>query len=938
MTTRPVLVVEDNAATRKMLRVALEVEGYVVLDAEDGASALRLATEHRPGLVLLDCRLPDFDGFELARMLREQLPDVPLVAVTGWTQMDESRVLSSGFADVLIKPVDPTRLLEVVGNYFARELPHTERAERTVLLIDDDPVQLKLSALAFAYAGFEVVQAADGESGLQAARRVKPHLIVSDVLMPGVDGFQVCDRIRRDPELRHVPLVLTSAHYLEDEDRALAARFGASAYVSRSFGFDQVVSAALRALEVDAPNGSIPPPDALQSEYLRRIAHQLERQAALNASLAQRASIQATALSVLEGISDALAGQLDPESALEDTLTRCLDSAGLSVGAILMQTPRGDLKVKAHVGAGEAGQLERFGDVLHLALARESLVVPSTDTGTRGLEMLRALGVEAAIVVPIVARYEALGVLVLASNRPDFATLDGTSLVRAARSVSMQLGQALAVSRVFSRLTAAEQRYRALLDNASDAIAISSAEGRVLEVNRRFESLFGRSRQQLIGREIAELAPNAQVPLGLRPQGAAGEHTQLIEPVLIRRPDGGHSHVEFSSAEMDIGGERVVLAIGRDVSDRLRLAEQLRQAQKMEAIGRLAGGVAHDMNNVLAAVLAYSQFLIEALSPSDPRRGDAEEIRDAAQRGASLTRQLLTFSRQQTNQPRNLDLNEVVQHLLKMLRTIIGEDVEIEARLASDLPNVNVDAGQIEQVLMNLAVNSRDAMPKGGRLTISTSWSGQRVTLAVTDTGTGIAEDVLQHMFEPFFTTKEPGKGTGLGLATVFGIVKQSGGEVEVDSKPGAGTTFSVLLPIGSEQRPSRPKQPVGAPQLGHETLLLVEDDDALRSALVRTLERHGYHVLAAKTGVDAIALSERASGPIQLVVTDVVLPQMSGPDAVAEIRKRFPQAKVLYISGYTDTTAYRDVPVNGPGFFQKPFSPDAFAARVRTALDAGEG
>jgi PAS domain S-box-containing protein len=935
MTEHPILIVEDNPTTRKMLRIALEVEGYTVCEAADGQSALRLAAEKPPALVLMDCHLPDLDGFEVARQLHVSFPELPLIAVTGWTQVDESRVLSSGFVDVLLKPVEPSRLIEVVSSYIHRNLPRGKRRDKTVLLIDDDSVQLKLATLAFNHAGFDVQKASDGVDGLAKARETRPDLIVSDVLMPGLDGFQLCHAIRTDSLLQHTPVVLTSAHYLESEDRALATKFGANDYVSRSVSFEQVVSAALLALESSTPGTAAPPPESLQSDYLRRIARQLERQAALNTGLVQRASLQATALSVLEGISDALAGQLDPESALEDTLTRCLDAAGLSVGAIMIQDAHGKLTLRAHIGAADIADFERHLGVFGQALQRESLIIPSPDSGPDQLALLETLGVKAVILVPIVARHEVLGTLLLASNRPDFAASDGTSFVRAARSVSMQLGQALAVGRIFSRLASAEQRYRALLENATDAIAILNPEGWMLEVNRGWESLFGASRQHLIGRQLSELFPG-ELPHAADLFDAVGRGQGSITPTLVQRGDGSQSHVEFSSTAIEIGAERLVLLIGRDVGERMKLAEQLRQAQKMEAVGRLAGGVAHDMNNVLAAVLAYAQFLREALTVNDPRRDDADEILKAAQRGAALTRQLLAFSRQTRHQPRVLDLNDVVNHLLKMLRTIIGEDIEIEARLTPGLPRIQVDASHIEQVIMNLAVNSRDAMPKGGRLQIGTELSGERVLLTVADTGAGMTAEVLKHVFEPFYTTKE--QGTGLGLATVFGIVQQSGGQIEIASTPGRGTTVSVFLPLsvgGEEAASEAAPEPKTA---GKETLLLIEDDDALRAALVRTLERQGYSVLSSKTGAEAVALAASRKSPLHLIVTDVVLPKQSGPDAAAEIRKHAPEAKVLFISGYTDTTAYRDVPVSGPAFLQKPFSPDAFAAKVRSALDGRAG
>ena len=930
-----ILVVDDNSTTRKLLRVALQAEGYAVAEAEDGASALRFAAEDAPALVLLDFRLPDMGGAEVARRLRASFRDMPIIGLTGWVHAEDDRAFPDGFSDLLVKPVEPSRVVEVVERYLEGALQRAADAGKRVLVIDDHAAQRKLAHLALGAAGFSVVTAPDGASALQLARERRPDVIVSDVLMPGMDGFEVCQAVRGDPGLADIPVVLISAHFLEDADRDLAMRFGATRYVSRSSGYDQVVRATIEALDAPASGVVELPTAVLQSEYFRRVAHQLERQAAIGVGLAHRASVQATALSVLEAISNALDGQLDPESALGETLTCCLDSAGLSVGAILLRDASGNMTVRAHVGAPEAIWAVHP-EVVDAAIRHRSLAIPSKEAGAAGDALLLAMNVRGVLAVPIVARDEALGVLVLASNRTDFAAAEGTSLLRAARSVSMQLGQALTLGRTFQRLAGAERRYRLLFESARDGISVVTPAGVILEANRGWEDIVGRPREEIVGRSITDFLPTEQRGTTLEELAFAVVNGSAVVLKQMLHADGHFVQVELSRTAVEIGGERYVLEIARDVSERLRLAEQLRHAQKMDAVGRLAGGVAHDMNNVLAVVLSYSAFLLEGLEKGEMRADDVHEIRTAAQRGAALTKQLLAFSRQRVLKPGLLDLNKTITEMLRMVRTLIGEDVAVETHLADGLPRVKIDPGHLEQVIMNLAVNARDAMPTGGKLVVSTELSDGTVVLSVADNGSGMSATTRERIFEPFFTTKPEGKGTGLGLAMVFGIISQSEGRIEVESEVGRGTTFRIHLPPGTEgaedrvRRTSSRSPPAG----GRETILLVEDDEALRAALVRKLRGGGYQVVAAGSGARALVEIEEHAGRIRLLVTDVVLPGMSGAELARTLRARMPDLRVLFMSGYTDTSAHHDVPVGGPGFVQKPFTLEAFATAVRAVLD----
>jgi PAS domain S-box-containing protein len=955
MNAAPILIVEDNATTRKMMRLTLEAEGYSVVEAEDGHGALRLAAERAPLLVLMDCKLPDVDGFEIARRLHALWPSLPVIAVTGWAQEPEARMLTAGFLDVLVKPVQPSRLLAVVQQHLERASREPEFTDKTVLLVDDDPTQRKLAELSLVHAGFRVIAADGGEAALALLRTCRPQAILSDVLMAGLDGFSLCRAVREDPVLKDTPVVLMSAHYLEQEDHELGARFGATGYVSRTAGFPAVVRALLDALGSESAPLATPPPDNLQDAYLRRLAHQLERQTSAGAALSRQVSLQATALSVLHNLSESLSRQLDPENTLDNTLTECLDAAGLSVGAILLFDANSKLCVKTHVGAKLLNDFSAHAEILKKALASEGLVIPSTAAGQAGDALLSSLGVTSALFVPIVARDESFGLLLLGSNHDDLADAEGDAFVRAGRSVSRQLGQSLALSGMFSKLTAAEQRYRALLENAADAIAVLTPEGVILEVNRSYESLTGLSREQVVGRHFRAFLSEEPARFVADYERSVMNGGGRAAPFPYRRPDGKVVHVEAARTLVEVGGERYVLSMARDVSERIRLEEQLRQAQKMDAIGQLAGGIAHDFNNLLSVILSYSSLVLDELSAADPLRKDIQQIQRAGERSADLTRQLLAFSRKQVLEPRVLDVNSVLAGAEHMLRRVLGEDIELSLLTFNRVKKVLADPGQLEQVVVNLAVNARDAMPHGGKLSFETAdveldeayaaqhhgvTPGAYVMLAVSDTGVGMDAAILTHIFEPFFTTKEAGKGTGLGLSTVFGIVKQSGGDIWVYSEPGRGTTFRIYLPqAGQAQESEAPPPPVVMNLNGSETVLLVEDQEQVRVLARTILGRHGYNVLEAQNGGEALLVCEQYAAKVHLLITDVVMPRMSGKQLAERLATVRPGMKVLFMSGYTENTiVHHGVLDSGVVFLQKPITPAALLRKVREALgDRGD-
>jgi len=498
-------------------------------------------------------------------------------------------------------------------------------------------------------------------------------------------------------------------------------------------------------------------------------------------------------------------------------------------------------------------------------------------------------------------------------------------------------------------LRASEAHHRTILENIGDAVFIADPQGRYLDVNPRACELTGYSRDELLQLTVLDTYPAQDRDAAtLRIVDVAGGRAAVTERPLLRK-DGAILVVESNARRLSDG--RLLGAV-RDITERKRLEEQLRQAQKMEAVGRLAGGVAHDFNNVLTAIFGYADLLNEELPDGHQARLDLDEIRKAAQRASSLTRQLLAFSRQQVLQPMVLSLNDLVEDIQNMLVRLIGEDVQLRLGLSPSAGNVRADAGQIQQVLMNLVVNARDAMPTGGKLLVETANTelteqyaeahqpvapGAYVMLAVSDTGSGMDAETKARIFEPFFTTKEKGRGTGLGLSTVYGIVKQSGGYVWVYSEPGRGTTFKIYLP-----RVDEPAEPLAPPQreartlTGTEIILLAEDDEMLRPLSKGLLERLGYRVLEAENAIRALALADAHAGPIHLLVADVVMPGGSGRELARRLANSRPDTRVLYVSGYTDDAiVHHGMLEPGLNFLQKPFTPAALARKVRDVLDA---
>ena len=506
-----------------------------------------------------------------------------------------------------------------------------------------------------------------------------------------------------------------------------------------------------------------------------------------------------------------------------------------------------------------------------------------------------------------------------------------------------------------SHIRRSEERFRRLFDANSIGITITDLAGCMLQANDAFLAMVGYTHEELL---TTVTSWNSLIPT---------EFHDANQRALDELASSGSSQ-PWEMDYVDKSGRRVPVLVGVamleasestcftyvvDLTSRRQLEEQLRQAQKMEAVGQLAGGIAHDFNNLLTVILGHAGLMVDELSDRDPLRESAQEIRDAGDRAAAMTAQLLAFSRRQVLAPALIDLNDLVTNIERLLRRMIGEDVVLETTLLPGLGQVLADAGQVEQVLMNLAVNARDAMPDGGSLGITLAEEtidgrspsspssrsalapGRYVTMSVTDSGTGMTAETRAHMFEPFYTTKGMDKGTGLGLATAYGIVRQSGGDIGVESTLGEGTTFKVYLPrLDHETAAARPTPVISRMRPpATETLLLVEDEAAVRRLTRRVLEERGYRVLEAADGNEALTISRRHGGPIHLLLTDVVMPRMNGRELAAIFSAERPEARVLYMSGYPDDSVLQAGLGGQVPFLQKPFTPDGLAAKLRDAL-----
>ncbi|MBV9997570.1 MAG: response regulator [Verrucomicrobia bacterium] len=832
-----------------------------------------------------------------------------------------------------------------------------------VLVVDDNATDRKLLRAVLEPEGYRVIEAPDGRAALEMLERQPADAIFCDLLMPNVDGYRLCREIRQDERWRHVALLIYTATYTSPGDEKLAFELGADAYLRKPASAAALLDALHAALQQTGrsrPQVAHTEFDVL-SEYSQRLVDNLgEKTFELeqkNLKLEQK-NLELEQKSRLAELVAEVGVALTRREALRDVLQMCARAVYrrlrvAQVGVWTLNEADQGLELQAGVGidGGGAGPAERLavgqGLVGAVAEARRSwLAHAALDAKSRGPESAgRQSDVAAAFAgYPLVAGEQLVGVLALWSAQ---------ELPPAVHGALMALADSLALGIqnrwIEQGLRESEERFRQLANNINNAFWMTDpATKRLLYVSPAYEAIWGRARANFYA------APQSRLE-AVHPEDR--ERVRRLESTYdeeyrIVRPDGTVRWVRDRAFPVrDAAGRLIRIAgVAEDVTGRRELELQLRHAQTLEAVGRLAGGVAHYFNNLLLVILGQSEMLAMNSAPEDPRQGSLAEIGWAAERAAALTRQLLAFSRHQVVEPTVLDLNGLVTQLETLLRLLVGEDVHLQTALQPGLSCVRADPGQLEQVIMNLAVNARDAMSHGGYFTIETREieleagdakaypelsPGRYVLLAVTDTGCGMSPEVQARIFEPFFTTKPVGQGTGLGLSVVHGVVQQSGGYVAVSSLPGVGTTFRIHLPAleGAPAEPV-PSGPAAPPPGGSETILLVEDEGPVRTTTALMLRSLGYAVLEASDAEPALHLAEAGPRPIDLLLTDTAMPGRGGRELADELRQRCPGLKVLFQSGCGDEVVNRHGGVAGETFLQKPFRLEALAQKVREGLD----
>jgi PAS domain S-box-containing protein len=779
-----------------------------------------------------------------------------------------------------------------------------------LLLLEDNPSDAELVLHTLRRAGYDPVgDRVETEQDYRDHLHPAPDIILADFSMPEFDSLRALEIVKE--RRLDIPFIIVSGT-IGEEHAVQVMRLGAADYIIK----DRLGRLGLAVSQ------------ALEKKLARNEARLAERR-----------------LCAQHTTTKALAGSPHLASAIPTILESVAHSLDCDRAVFWVVDPKAERLVSTHSwpspdattarpettcprGEGLPGRVWAVGGPLWVA---------DESSG----EQLAPLG---AVAFPILLGREVVGVMEFFGRHIDQPDEHILGMMTA---IGSQIGQYVETKRVEEGL----RLFRALLDQTTDGIEVIDLEtGRFIDVNGRTCIAHGYSRKEYLSLSVSDVDPDiVSHPWKDLIEGRRKADSRTFEG-RHRRKDGSTFPVEISLNFIPLDREYLV-AVVRDTTERKQLEDQFRQAQKMEAFGQLAGGVAHDFNNLLTIISGYGEMMLASLRADDPNRWMIEAVLKAGDRAAQLTRQLLAFSRKQVVQPQILDLNAVVAGTDKMLARLIGEDVNLTTVLPPALAGVKADPGQVEQVIVNLVVNARDAMPRGGRITIETAnvvldtsyaqardkvEPGRYVRLAVSDTGDGMTEEVKQHIFEPFFTTKEVGKGTGLGLATVFGIVKQSGGHVGVASEVGRGTTFEIYLPaVEDAPPPEKSMEGPTATLTGTETVLLVEDESAVREMTRKALQVNGYTVLEAADGAEAIRLCDRHEGPIDLVVSDVVMPRMGGRELAERLTALRPETRVLFVSGHTDDAVVRQGILQAEvAFLQKPFSMDALRLKVRTVLD----
>ena len=948
----PILLIEDNPITCKLVRVTLETAGYEMIDAPTGERGLMLFAARRPSLVLLDLLLPDVDGFELFRQLRAlpHGPDVPILAFSGMlSPFDESRLSDVGFDDVVTKPIEPSRLLQIVRGYLPPDEPPVRRSgpQKQLVIADDDAVQRKMVTLRLQRAGFKVVAAADGQEALERARQIKPDAIVSDVLMPRLDGFGLCMAIRNDPELAQIPIVLISNSYLDAEDKHLARRAGADEMLVRTPELRDVIALLnddRRTVRPATPVVALDP--ELERERIRRMMNQLERQVSMHAGLTQRCALLSAELSVLSGISEAVATEHDIEGALHQILASCFDAGGISLGTMYLLDDHGLRGVRFGVmdSWNEDDIQGFFGHraLLDRAIATQSLVtIPSESHSEASYrDLLERTGARSLMIAPLGHKGQPLGALVTMSRSLEVQPSDRVSF---AQAVAGQISLALALARSFQAKDASEQAARA---NATllRSILESMAEGVVVADERGVISLHNHAADSIL--PPGWMTPNPEQPLGRALRGERVDRADVQIPEIERwlnvnaRPLGDDGSVP-----------RGAVAVFRDVTDERASHARMLVSERMASLGTLAAGVGHEINNPLMSVLGNLEMAI-----TDVRRlrrehaginfeelgEELHDAKEAAERVRNIVRDLKLFSRSDEETRGDVDVERVMESSVRM----VWNEIRHRATLVRDykpVPAVHANESRLGQVFLNLVMNAAQAIPEGranqNEIQVGTSLAADgRVRVFVTDTGSGMMPDVVEKIFNPFFTTKPIGVGTGLGLAICHQLVSSVGGEIVVDSAPGQGTTFAVMLPAAAASIAVTADPKLAGGPTPRRARVLVIDDEVMVATMIRRALGREHEVVTLTDPIEALRQLEQGH-TFDLILCDLMMPNATGMDVYAAVAKHDPALaeRMVFITGGAFTEQARDfMDTTANASIEKPIDVTALRAFVNERLAGG--
>lgn len=929
------MVVDDNAAVRRMVRNALVRCGHEVIEAPDGETARALMKSERPRVVLQDLMLPDADGFELVGELRRiaRGTDVAILAFSGFvSELDEARISTVGFDDIIAKPIAPSRLVPLIEAHLPAPAPAVAQFGhgRRLVIADDDPMQLKLAMFRLMRLGFEVEGVPDGNAALAAVRRRAPDVVVSDVMMPELDGFGLAMAVRQDPVLRAVPVLLVTSSYVDPADRELARRAGANDLVPRTPELAELLDSLRSTLasKQDAPQLDAGVLEDLEKEHGRRVVRQLERQVLLNTGLAKRCSVLASELAVLAGISDAVLNQRNVDAALDDSLAECFDAGGISQGALYLLDPSGALRVRViGTGSDTAAVTTLFG---HEPLLREliaggrTLHLPSGElAGDLERELLDQARASAMLIVPLHSTGTALGCLLMVARGRELEQEDWRTF---GHGIATQITHVLTLARAYEDRETAERRATehaalldALIESAPDYVAHLDLDGTIRLMNR---PLFEHPNTSVIGTNIFSY-PSGDHAIALRKALAQIEETGQPQgfEASVFRPDGSQVWYSTRLGPVKEGGKVTgAVLVSRDVSDKKQTEMHLMLSDRMASVGTLAAGVAHEINNPLASVIANLDMALQdivALAETSKLPPDlSDELKDArvaADRVREIVRDLKIFSRGDEDRHGAVDVEQVLESTLRMAWNELRHRAKVVKHYAK-VPLVDANESRLGQVFLNLIINAAHAIPAGNydanEIRISTALDLHgRVVVDIGDTGTGIPPEIRPRLFTPFFSTKPIGVGTGLGLAISHRIITQFGGTISFDTEVGKGTTFHITLPVsGGPALPQHTqKMWTRSPAARRGSVLVVDDEESLAQALRRFLsvEHNVTAVYRARDALDLLELGTR----YDVILCDLMMPQITGMELHAEVARLDPAqaARFVFLTGGAFTPSARE-------------------------------